>query len=218
MNMKEIQKALGITADGIRGPVTTGAILHAADQGRVEILPKPVYTAPPGGVVSAAPVTGLKLLVWHWTVGTHTANDTDKEHYHFIVNGDGKVIAGDMKPEDNISIADDRYAAHTKGANTGAIGVAFAGMLGAQERPFDSGDYPLLDEQIEAGMRLSAQLCKLYGIPVGRRTTLTHAEVQPTLGVQQNGKWDITWLPGMQAPKPPIEVGDILRSKLFRYM
>jgi len=43
---------------------------------------------------------------------------------------------------------------------------------------------------------------------------LTHAEVQPTLGVRQRGKWDITWLPGMEAPGDPIDVGDVLRAKI----
>ena len=72
----------------------------------------------------------MKRIIIHWTAGSHKASSVDKEHYHMIVNGDGTVVNGDHKIEDNLSTADGVYAAHTKGANTGAIGVAMAGMLG----------------------------------------------------------------------------------------
>ena len=68
-------------------------------------------------------------------------------------------------------------------------------MLGAREAPFDAGSQRINEAQIEALAQLVANLCRRYGIPVTRATVLTHAEVQPTLGVRQRGKWDITWLP-----------------------
>lgn len=37
MDMFELQRALGLTADGKRGPVTTAAILKAADEGRLTV-------------------------------------------------------------------------------------------------------------------------------------------------------------------------------------
>ena len=54
----------------------------------------------------------------------------------------------------------------------------------------------------------------MYGVKVTPETVLTHAEVQPTLGITQRAKWDITWLPGMEKPQDPREVGDILRAKI----
>lgn len=52
MKITEIQTALGLKADGIRGPVTTAAILKAADMGRLTVLPAPVM------VVIKAPEPG----------------------------------------------------------------------------------------------------------------------------------------------------------------
>lgn len=61
---------------------------------------------------------------------------------------------------------------------------------------------------------LCAELCRQYDIPVSRTTVLTHAEVQPTLGITQRGKWDVTWLPGMSGPGAPVAVGDMLRARV----
>jgi len=157
---------------------------------------------------------GLKRIIIHWTVGGYTATDLDRSHYHFIVQGDGSVVHGKMKPEDNISTNDGIYGAHTLSLNTGSIGVAIAAMGGAQERPFKSGFAPMKTAQINAMCKLVQELCERYGIPVTRETVLTHAEVQPTLGVKQRGKWDIAWLPGMQAPGNPVTVGDELRMRI----
>lgn len=150
----------------------------------------------------------------HWTAGTHRVSTLDKKHYHFIVNGDGEVEPGDLLPEANLSTKDGRYAAHTRGANTGAIGVAFAAMHGAKESPFDAGDHAITREQVYAMAGLVADLCETYGIKVTPRTVLTHAEIQPTLGIKQRGKWDVTWLPGMHKPDSAIVVGNKLREMI----
>lgn len=168
--------------------------------------------------VSAAARMGrdaMKRIVMHWSAGSHKASALDKKHYHFIVEGDGAVVAGDKKPEANLSTKDDDYAAHTLGANTGAIGVAVAAMAGAKERPFSAGRFPITEAQVDALARLCADLCGQYDIEVTRQTVLTHAEVQPTLGIKQRGKWDITWLPGMARPSDPVQVGDTLRNKIL---
>ena len=50
MNMRELQAALGLPADGVRGPVTTAEILNAADEGRltaVARVPAPVTSPVP---------------------------------------------------------------------------------------------------------------------------------------------------------------------------
>ena len=160
-------------------------------------------------------MTALKRIVLHWTAGSHTPSPEDREHYHFIIDGAGRVHAGDLPPEANISTSDaDGYAAHTLRCNTGSIGVSLAAMAGARERPFDAGRWPITEAQVEALARHVAELCRRYSIPVTRQTVLSHAEVQPTLGIRQRGKWDITVLPGMAAPGDPVEVGDRLRERI----
>lgn len=154
----------------------------------------------------------MKRIIGHWSAGGYRASALDKKHYHFIVEIDGTVVRGDKPVEANNNTADGDYAAHTLGTNTGAIGVAIAAMAGAVERPFNPGTRPITDAQLRAYVDLCARLCRDYAIPVTRQTVLTHAEVQPTLGIKQKGKWDITWLPGMEKPGDPVAVGDQLRA------
>jgi N-acetyl-anhydromuramyl-L-alanine amidase AmpD len=164
----------------------------------------------------------MKRIIMHWTAGGHTANATDKRHYHFIVdldpNGKPRVVAGNQPVEANERIAKpndgDTYAAHTRGTNTGSIGVAVAGMRSARERPFSAGPSPMTEGQIDLLVAFVADLAKQYGIPVTPSTVLTHAEVEPTLGIKQRNKWDIMWLPGMNATQDPIQIGNILRARI----
>lgn len=157
-------------------------------------------------------MTGLTRIILHWSAGTHTVSTLDREHYHFIVDGKGEAHAGKHTPEANISAADGVYAAHTRGCNTGSIGVAVAAMAGAVERPFTPGRHPITPAQVDALVRLVRGLAAKYGIPVTRETILSHAEVQPTLKIAQRGKWDISWLPGMTRPGDPVRVGDHIRG------
>jgi N-acetyl-anhydromuramyl-L-alanine amidase AmpD len=157
-------------------------------------------------------------IVFHWTAGGPKASALDKEHYHFLVQADGTVIPGKHAPEDNLSAADGDYAAHTLGANTGRIGVAMCGMMGAKDRPFSAGPSPLTWPQVNGLVGLLAELCRRYQIPVTRQTVLSHAEVQPTLGIRQRGKWDVTWLPGMTATGDAIQIGDRIRADVLKAM
>lgn len=159
-------------------------------------------------------MTGLVRIIGHWTGGPHKATDLDRRHYHFIVEGSGAVVAGNLAPEANLSTADGAYAAHTRGANTGAIGVSMAAMAGARDAPFDWGRAPLTDAQVTAFCRLVAQLAAKYRIQIGPKTVLTHAEVFPALGIRQAGKWDIRVLPGDDRLRPAIEVGEVLRARI----
>lgn len=159
-------------------------------------------------------MSGLTRIIIHWTGGGHRASFLDKQHYHFIVEGDGAVVSGNLRPEDNISVADGIYGAHTRALNTGSIGVAMAAMAGAADAPLHWGRAPLTRVQVERCCRLCADLAEKYAIPVTRRTILTHAEVFPTLGIRQAGKWDVRCLPGDTALRPAVEVGDELRRRI----
>lgn len=156
----------------------------------------------------------MKRIIYHWTAGTHKASSLDKDHYHFIIEADGKVVNGNKKPEDNLSTADGKYAAHTRGCNTGSIGVSLACMYGATESPFDSGKYPMTKAQWDAGVALGAKLAKLYKIPVSPQTILSHAEVQGTLGIKQRGKWDYTRLSWAPDVKGAAACGNLLRNSI----
>ena len=160
----------------------------------------------------------MNRIIIHWTAGGNRANATDKRHYHIIVEGDGNIAYGNhsFSANDPIRHPNDSstYAAHTRGANTKAIGIAMAGMRGAKERPFDHGPSPITKVQVEALVAEVARLCRANGIPVTRETVLTHAEVQSTLGIKQNNKWDVMWLPGMASAGDAHKIGDHLRERI----
>ena len=163
-------------------------------------------------------MSGLKRIHLHWTAGARKCSRYDREHYHFLIGGDGEIISGTKKPEANVDTRDGDYVAHTRAANTGAIGVAVCGMLGAKERPFDPGPQPITAAQIEAMADLCIDLCETYEIPVTAKTVLTHAEVQTNLGIRQRGKWDINWLPGWSMPRDPKSAGDEIRLVILKRM
>ena len=160
----------------------------------------------------------INRIVWHWSVTGYSVSADTKKHYHFIVDGDGIVHNGLYPVSANFAGTDlsDGYAAHTKNLNSGSIGNAIAAMYGAKESPFTTGPFPMKENQIEALLQLTANQMKQYNVPLTRQNVLSHAEVQPTLGVTQNGKWDYTWIPGLSFPKHPVEVGDILRERLAK--
>lgn len=186
--------------DGLRGPNTEAAVqeaLKASGAKRPDDLFHP---------------SGLHRIILHWTAGATGVIELEREYYHFLIDHAGKVIPGRFRPEANAKIEGGLYAAHTRALNTGSIGVALDGMAGAQESPFAAGGHPINTAQLKAMAVLVADLCETYMIPISEYSVLTHAEVQPTLGVWQRNKWDITWLPGMPGPGTPRGVGDTLRD------
>lgn len=158
---------------------------------------------------SAKPIA----IVLHWTVGRSRANAADLAHYHFLIEGDGTIVAGHHSISDNENTADGKYAAHCLGFNTRTIGISLCGMIGAKEQPFQPGPEPIGPHQFEMAARLAAKICLAYGLIPTRTTVLSHAEVQPNLGIRQRGKWDITRLPW----DPKISGADACGS-LFRDM
>lgn len=156
----------------------------------------------------------MKRIIIHWTAGTYQPNSDDFEHYHFLINGDGLIIKGKYKPEDNKNCKDGKYAQHTLMGNTGSIGVAFCGM-----KDYTLGGttpYPLTMSQCLAGFKLIAQLCLKYGIGVTPETVLTHYEFECKRG-NAGRKIDIVYLP----PFPEIitaMVGDFIRNEVSKHI
>lgn len=160
----------------------------------------------------------MQRIIVHWTAGAYRASSYDKRAYHFLIEGDGTIVRGDSSIAANYPPLSDGYAAHTRALNSGSIGVAVCGMAGARERPFDAGRYPIVQEQWDKMIEVISQLCDFYRIPLLPETVLTHAEVQFTLGVRQNSKWDFTRLPFKPQLHGAKAVGDDLRSKIKERM
>lgn len=157
----------------------------------------------------------MNKIIIHWSAGAYTPNTTDIEHYHFLIDGEGRKHNGKYKPEDNKNCNDGKYAAHTGGGNTGAIGVSMCAMAGFNSAA-SCGNYPITPVQLEACFKLCAELCKKYNIPV--ENVMTHYE----FGINHpdttsHGKIDIIYLP----PYPLVkrnEVGGFIRSKIRWYL
>jgi hypothetical protein len=162
-------------------------------------------------------MTRIRRSITHWTGGGGRASPLDKKHYHRITEFDGTIVDGNEEIADNIVTSDGDYAAHTLNLNTASAGFAMAGMLDAKEIPFDPGPSPITEKQFEAHCRMLAEFHTANGIPVTRETCLTHAEVEPTLGVKQQGKWDLTRLPFKPDIRGALPVGDYMRERVLSY-
>lgn len=158
----------------------------------------------------------MRRIILHWTAGTNYPNATDLEHYHFVIDKDGKVYEGKFKPEDNINCTDGRYAKHTGGGNSGSIGVAVCGMADYKGKLSDT-KYSLTSVQVERMFSFTAELCKKYNIAVTPDTVLTHCEFGKSHpNTSSAGKIDITILPPYLSVKP-TQVGDFIRQKVKWY-
>ena len=158
----------------------------------------------------------MKRIIIHWTAGTLQPNSTDYQHYHFLINGDGLILKGKYKPEDNLNCRDGIYAQHCGGGNTGSIGIAVCGMNGFKNRE-NIGKYPLTKVQCEKLFLEVAKLCKTYNIKITPDTILTHYEFGKKYpNTSSAGKIDIIFLP----PYPTIkqeDVGNFIRNKVSWY-
>jgi hypothetical protein len=157
------------------------------------------------------PAAAMSRIHVHWTAGGHTANATDKNAYHILIQGNGSLVRANKSIAANAPGSGMTPASHTRNANTGAIGVSMCCMAGARESPFSSGPHPMTQVQWDAMIEVVAALAKRYQIPVTRSTILTHAEVQPTLGITQSNKWDITRLSFDASVVGHYPVGDKMR-------
>ncbi len=158
----------------------------------------------------------MKRVIIHWTAGAYYPSDYEKEHYHYLVDKDGKVHNGKFKPEDNNICTTGNYAAHTGGGNTKSIGIAICGMAGFKNSA-NVGKYPILKKQFESTMEFCASLAKKYNLGISPQTFMTHYE----FGVNNPkttsaGKIDIIYLPPYSWVAKN-EIGSFIRSKIKWY-
>lgn len=165
----------------------------------------------------------MNRIIWHHSGGSYTPNHIDLKAYHGVVDGDGQVVAGIHPISANAPgkpLVAGRYAAHCWKLNSGSIGRAIAALGGKGTLwadPFGSTSFPVKPVQVDALILDSARLCIEYNITPSRHFTLSHAEVETTLGVTQKNKWDFDYQPrGGPGPRDPIAIGDELRSELAR--
>lgn len=165
---------------------------------------------------------GVRGVVWHWTAGANGIIEQERKAYNFLHDAKGNTYDGESTVAEQV-MYDWRKgvgASHTKSMNTGWIGESLDVMAGAKENdPSTWTKYPVTWEGIDAMLMHTAEMVQEYDIPVSPWTTLTHAEVQPTLGIRQRHKWDIRVLPG--EPKKLLgaqEAGDILRERLRKFL
>lgn len=222
--------------DGSFGPLSKGGVLKALDRLLLAETIQPVpgmYEKPQGatevmmraqeqaevqlahGVVPNdwMPSARMKRIICHWSAGAYKASRIDREHYHIIIEADGNLVRGDHSIDDNLNTSDDDYAAHTRGCNTGSIGVSLACMAGATENPFSAGHFPMTKQQWDTMTSVCAELCRRYDIDPEPTTLLSHAEVQSTLGIAQRGKWDFTRLAFDPTTVGARECGEKLRRE-----
>ena len=165
----------------------------------------------------------MNRITGHHAASGYKPSKESLEAYHRLIDGDGQVIAGNHEIEDNApgrTLSKGTYAAHTWKLNSGNIGVSILAMASAVwGSPRVSTKSPVRLVQVDAYCREVARLAIDYSIPVDRRFVLTHAEVQPTLGVTQKNKWDFDYDPRYRSmSRDPIAIGDELRKEISRIM
>jgi N-acetyl-anhydromuramyl-L-alanine amidase AmpD len=159
------------------------------------------------------PKVKMDGIRWHWSGGAYTPSHLDLSHYHFAIDGNGIYYDGVPIEYNAPPLVSGKYAAHTRGNNSRMIGISCCSMGGALERgPY--GKWPLLERQIETLITLSVALCHFYEIPVSDKRTMSHAEVQPNLGIKQNGKWDIAVFPFAPEYNTAKKCGDYIRKRV----
>ncbi|ANJ20809.1 endolysin [Roseobacter phage RD-1410W1-01] len=194
-----------LTVDGMMGPNTRKGIADAMSRKGVR-RKEDLFDR------------GVRGVVWHWTAGANGIIELEKDHYNFLHDTKGNTYDGNHTVASQV-----RYdwrkgvgASHTKGMNTGWIGESLDAMAGANGWPMDWGSHPITWEGIDAMLEHTWDMCQEYDIPVSRWTTLSHAEVQPTLGIKQRNKWDYMVLPGDSKPRDAVRVGDELRERMVK--
>lgn len=159
----------------------------------------------------------MKRIIIHWTAGIYYPTNYEKEHYHFLVDKDGKIHNGKFSPNDNKNCTDGKYAQHTGGGNTGSIGIAICGMAGFKNKS-SIGNYPILKKQFESCMEFCAKLVKTYGLQINDQSIMTHYEFgKKNPKTTSAGKIDIIYLPPYNWVEKD-EIGQFIRAKIKWYL
>ncbi len=158
----------------------------------------------------------MKRIILHWTAGGAFPTSYEKERYHFLVDGLGKIHSGKFKPEANLVCRKGMYAMHVGGGNTGSIGVSMCGMAEFKNKN-NQGKFSINKVQFESTMKLCAKLANDYKINLIPQNVMTHYEFgEKNPKTTSHGKIDIIFIP----PYPWIakeDCGSFIRSKIRWY-
>ncbi len=170
----------------------------------------------------AFPVGPIERVYLHWSGGDYA---TVYPVYHLCVALDAQGVPIVCETSDlranmrRLRVhGETAYAAHTRGRNSFAAGLAVAGMQDA--RPDDFGPFPLRDDLISTLCAVAARLCAFYGIEVEAASVMTHAEAALEDGYFGSGaeeRWDIARLAPSRTPleaSEAIAVGEYLRGRI----
>lgn len=160
------------------------------------------------------PRGALKRITVHWTGGATYPSAEDLASYNLLCDRVGHFHLGDHPITDQISTADDDYAAHTLRFNTGNIGFAYCGMAGANEKPFAPGPFPIQKAQWNSGLVGLADLCRWFDFPPDEEHLGMHCEVERIHGVSQRSKWDISVLCFDRGKYASMTPGDEMRARV----
>ena len=166
---------------------------------------------------SKLPECTMTRVILHWTGGSYRASDLDKQHYHVLIEGDGRVVFGRHSIDRNASPHREPRASHTRLCNTGSIGVSVCCMRDARERPFFAGPSPMTLRQWQIAAEVIAELCDRYRIDISPRSVLAHGEVQSILKIEQRQKWDPLILP-WSPTTPRDQVMNAFREQVRRHL
>lgn len=160
----------------------------------------------------------IRGIVCHWTAGLHYPSQFDKQHYHFLIDKDGRVHRGTKPVSFNAYPIRGDYAAHTRNFNSGIIGLSLCCLGGSGVNENNQGQWPMTKAEWDTMVACIAQLSRHYGFPIQRPTKAdwrgvqSHAEVESNLGIAQAGKWDFTvcHIPGLRGARA---IGDRFRAE-----
>lgn len=170
----------------------------------------------------AFPPGELRYVYLHWTAGDY-ATTFAAYHYCIALAANGRaIVAATHDPRDNMRDvrADPQrpYAAHTRGRNSFALGIAICAMRDATPAHF--GNFPITEPLLERCCAFVARACAFYAIPVAPDRVRTHAEAAVEDGYFGSGedeRWDIARLHEDASSLQPGDAaltGESLRSRI----
>lgn len=160
------------------------------------------------------PNVEMERIHLHWTGGGNSANSTDRNAYHILIEGNGNLVRGKSIAKNARPLPSD-YARHTGGANSASIGVSLCCMAGVdRERDYRNTPAPMTITQWNKSFEVIADLAEKYDILITPTKVLTHAEVEPNLRIPQNGKWDITRLSFNSGLRGYRDIGNEMRAQV----